>query len=448
MERRTFIAGGLLTTGSSLAPYWFSEAINEGFNPQEISSLHGHLTVTLLAQETMIPYQGGSRWAMTYNGIFPGPTLRVNPGDTLAIKLINKLSEPTNLHTHGLHTSPNGNGDNPFLMINPGESFSYVIKIPQTQMSGTFWYHPHHHELSAAQVSSGLAGAIIVEDGIDQLGLITKSTEKVLVLADPRIGNNRSVSYGSRMDSMMGRTGPHTLVNGLLLPTIHNSSSLLRLRVVNSCVTQYQNLRIPGVEIFQISSDSSRLTKPVLVESIQLTSGQRSEFFVSAKSAGKYLLRSESENLAILIMQTPTSPPETQTMLPVKVLQKVNGKRLINITGSGMGMMGGGASYTFDGRSFDPHRIDQRVHLNSIEDWVISNHTHMHHPFHIHVWPFQVIDDGSGRRLDGWHDTVNVPAGSLVRIRIPFTEISGKTVYHCHILDHEDSGMMGIIQVT
>ena len=104
-------------------------------------------------------------------------------------------------------------------------------------------------------------------------------------------------------------------------------------------------------------------------------------------------------------------------------------------------------SYSFDGSPFDPSVINQQVKLGAIEDWVIENRTTMHHPFHIHGWEFQVIDRGDGRPVAGWKDTLNVPANRSVRIRINFADFGGTSVYHCHILDHEDAGMMGVIRV-
>ena len=112
----------------------------------------------------------------------------------------------------------------------------------------------------------------------------------------------------------------------------------------------------------------------------------------------------------------------------------------------GMGGMGG-MRFTFNGESFDPKVINQSVKLNTVEDWVITNNTHMAHPFHIHAWAFQVIDRGDGEAEPGWKDTISVPVGASVRIRINFADFGGKTVYHCHILDHEDAGMMGIVRV-
>ena len=105
----------------------------------------------------------------------------------------------------------------------------------------------------------------------------------------------------------------------------------------------------------------------------------------------------------------------------------------------------GGMGFTIDGRSFDPARTDIELPLGHVEEWTLVNDSTMDHPFHLHVWSFRVV--GAPASV-GWKDTVNVPAGGAVTIRIPFTEIPGRTVYHCHILDHEDLGMMGVIDVT
>lgn len=452
MERRDFLKLGALAGGSVIAAEWIFDTPVASAKPMEFASTNGLLKVQLVAEEKLIKYANSTRWAMTYNGVFPAPTLRLIPGDTLEVTLINKLSEPTNLHTHGLHTSPSGNGDNPLLMIEPGQSFSYSFKIPMTQKSGTFWYHPHHHELSAGQVSSGLAGAIIVEDQLDAIPLITNSSEHILMLADPRIGMTSSVANTSQMDLMHGRSGPNTLVNGILVPTFDAvGGTVERLRIINSCVSQYQTISIPGAQMWKISSDSSRLPKPERTSSVTLTPGQRIEILVAAPKAGTFLLENESQPLAKLSFKTKTQDVKPASLLPFTPITKVDRRRTITVKGSGMGMMSGmnhEAAFTFDGKAFDPKRIDQAVKFGSVEEWTISNPSSMDHPFHLHAWPFQVANNGHGKTLQGWHDTVNLPSGGSVKIRIPFVDIKGTTVYHCHILDHEDAGMMGIIKVS
>ncbi len=116
----------------------------------------------------------------------------------------------------------------------------------------------------------------------------------------------------------------------------------------------------------------------------------------------------------------------------------------------GMGMGIDGRSFGFDGQQFDPSRTDQRLRLGTVEEWAIGNDTPMDHPFHLHVWPMQVIDapghDPSGP--PDWRDVLIVPARGQVRVRIPITGFGGRTVYHCHILDHEDHGMMAVVEAT
>jgi FtsP/CotA-like multicopper oxidase with cupredoxin domain len=452
MNRRNFLKLGALTGGSLLTADWLFNTELAQASPSEVVSESGVLKMTLTADERMIKYGNSTRWAMTYNGTFPAPTMRVKPGDTLQITLVNKLSNPTNLHTHGLHVSPSGNADNPLLMIEPGKTFNYVIKIPKNQKSGTFWYHPHHHELSAGQVSAGLAGAIIVEDSLDSLPIFKNTNERTIVLSDPAIGKTSAVIATSQMDLMHGRSGPNTLVNGELAPTFKVSGSKAeRLRIVNSCVSTYQTIFVDGAQMWQVSADSSRLTKPYKVSSITLTPGQRTEVVIVAPKAFTYKLQTDIQTLAKFTTRSASQAISANPILPFNPITKVDRTRTLNIKGMGMGMMGGAsheASFTFDGKVFDPNRVDQQVKFGSTEEWIINNPTGIHHPFHIHVWPFQIVDDGYGKSHEGWHDTISLPSGSTVRIRIPFVDIAGTTVYHCHILDHEDAGMMGIVKVS
>ncbi len=452
MKRRDFIKLSAVAGGSLLASNWLLETEFANAASNEIASKDGILQLTLVADEKLIKYGNTTRWAMTYNGIFPAPTLRANPGDTLKITLVNKLNQATNLHTHGLHVSPTKNSDNPLVMVAPGETFNYKIKIPLTQKSGTFWYHPHHHELSAGQVASGLAGVLVVGDALDQKPVIKNSTERIIVLADPRIGKTSAVAATSGMDLMHGRSGPNTLINGELVPAFSAvGSTPERWRIVNSCVSQYQAISIPGAEVFQVSSDSSRLSKVMRTNQVTLTPGQRTELIISAPKAGIYKVQNGQQELAKIEFNSATKSVTPQELLPLSKISKIDKRRTITIEGSGMGMMGGmkhEAAFTFDGKPFDPKRIDQSVKFNTTEEWTLINPSSMDHPFHLHAWPFQVANDGSGNFLDGWHDTVNLPSGKTVKIRIPFVDISGTTVYHCHILDHEDAGMMGIVKVS
>ena len=115
----------------------------------------------------------------------------------------------------------------------------------------------------------------------------------------------------------------------------------------------------------------------------------------------------------------------------------------------GMGTGSGGSAFTIDGRGYEPGRVDTTVRAGAVEEWTITNSSQLDHPFHLHVWPMQVVSIG-GYALDPptWQDVVNVPARRSSVVRIAFDGMTGRTVYHCHILDHEDNGMMGVIEVT
>ena len=132
--------------------------------PSVLQSSDGSLNVQLEAGGTSLLLAGRQASALAYNKEIPGPTLRIRPGDVLKIRLINNLSEPTNLHMHGLHVSPQGNGDNPFIRVDPGTAVDYEYRLPRDHPPGVYWYHPHHHGGVADQVFAGLYGAIIVED--------------------------------------------------------------------------------------------------------------------------------------------------------------------------------------------------------------------------------------------------------------------------------------------
>lgn len=163
-------------------------------------------------------------------------------------------------------------------------------------------------------------------------------------------------------------------------------------------------------------------------------------------------IQTKPQVLATLSYKSSVSPlPLPQKLLPVEVLPEPKMVRRIEMSmdmGSGMGM---GLAFMFNGQLFDPERIDTEVQLDTIEDWELANvdPDRMAHPFHLHINPFQIISrNGQPEPYRAWKDTVLVRGGETVRIRIPFRDFSSQTVYHCHILDHEDLGMMGTVLIS
>lgn len=455
----------------------------------ELTSANGKLNVTLTAAESKVPYAGTTRWAMTYNGRATGPTLRVRPGDTLTVKLVNNLSKPTSLHTHGLHVSPKQ--DDPFSMAGPGQSLTYKYDIPTDQQAGTYWYHPHVHELTAEQVASGLSGAIIVENETDA-ALSKVSTDRVLVVNDPPLvegnpwtrggaasggghdhGSMGGHDHGSMgdhgsggmsgmsgsgssgvdmMTAMMGRTGPRLLTNGsdgVILPS--PGGLLERAHVVNATASTTLTLTYSGAKLLALSTTGGRQAKPQDVSSISLSPGERTEVIMVPGPDGGQLLAQRHTNEGdggtigapeVVATIAPDAGTDTSALPSTMKADerdlfapdvKIDRQRVITLDGH--------MQPTIDGKPFDASRVDVTAKKDTVEEWVIKSNSPMLHPIHLHTWPFQV------KGQPGWTDVTGVQANGERVIRVAFDDFAGTTVLHCHVLDHEDIGMMAIIQV-
>ena len=452
--------------------------------PDVLTSADGSLDVELVARARQIPWGTATRYALTYNGTTPGPTLVVRPGDRVRITLVNELAAPTNLHTHGLYLSPSGNHDNPFVTVGAGARHTYSYDIAPEQRSLTAWYHPHMHGMVAPQVAGGLAGAIVVRDDLDTDPALTAAIERVMVLSDPKIGRTAAVLDASTLQKHQGREGDGVLVNGTSGPSLRATAGTLEhWRLVNASASRYYRLVLEGLPMTLIGTDGGRLAAPVPVDEVRLTPGERAEVLVAPTSEGEFELRTLAYDRGSLGMGTsadraivsPSAKVATVSVtgtapaaaLPAQLAApstldpgRATGRRELvlamrmGMAGmAGMGGMGGGGDnrggmeFTIDGDTFDPAATNLRTRLGRVEDWTISNTSAMDHPFHLHVWPFRVLARSDGAPEPGWKDTVNVPAGGSVTVRVPFDRVTGRTVYHCHILDHEDLGMMGVIRV-
>jgi FtsP/CotA-like multicopper oxidase with cupredoxin domain len=435
--------------------------------PPVLVSRNGLLDATLSSAPALIPYESGNRWALTVNGTTPGPTLRVRPGDRLRLVLDNRMSQATNLHTHGLHVSPKGNADNPFLEVGPGARFTYEIDIPLNHPGGLFWYHPHLHHRVAAQLFAGFFGAIIVEDAFDRLPEVANARERLLILHDVRPGTTQgTVMDASPMEQMAGREGSVVMVNGSPFPEIGAvAGQLERWRILNASPSRFYRLDLKGHQLWPVGVDGGRVEKAQATDSLDLVPGERVEVLVQPTAPGTYVLgtsavdrgsvgmgmgrgrqsQSGAASLARLVVAGERAPaariPELMARIDNLAGARVDRTRELTFSMQGM-------AFRIDGREFDPSRVDIRAALGALEEWTVRNSSTMDHPFHLHVWPFQVVAQSKGTPSPGWKDVVNVPAGGWVRMRVRFDDFTGKSVYHCHILDHEDMGMMGTIEVV
>jgi FtsP/CotA-like multicopper oxidase with cupredoxin domain len=484
INRRQFF---ILTAASALATSATSWAIGKNNKtslqtkalPSKLhKSSNGLLELDLEANSTLIDLGGKPADLLTYNGQIPAPRLEAKAGDTVRIRLTNNLSQPTNLHYHGLHVTPTGNADNAFLDIPPGESLTYEFSLPKNHPSGTFWYHPHRHGFVAEQLFGGLAGLFIIRGELDEIPEIKAAKEEFLVLQDFALDSNGRIQPPNHMAMMRGREGQLMTVSGQVNPNLEIAKGgLLRLRILNASPSRFYRLAFENHPFYLIATDGGAINAPVELEELLLSPGERVEVLVRGdQETGQYRLlnlpydrggmqmmgmmgdgmgmmggdtQTNPQVLATLTYQGSVSPlPLPQQLISVEELPQPNTVRRIELSmamGSGMGMV-----FMFNGKTFDPNRIDTQVRLNTVEEWELVNvdPDGMAHPFHLHVNPFQVISrNGKPEPYLAWKDTALVKGNETVRIRIPFRDFAGKAVYHCHILDHEDLGMMGIVEM-
>lgn len=477
--------------------------------PEVLTSHDGQLDAELTAAVGSVPLAGRSAHTAAYNGAIPGPTLRLRPGDRVRLDLANELNEPTNLHFHGLHVPPDGTADNVFVSLPPGARRRYDFVIPEDHPGGTFWYHPHRHGLVAHQVHAGLYGAIVIDGTVDDLAAVSQARPRLLVLSDITLDDRGRVPGPTPPQRMMGREGALVMVNGQLRPRLTASAGgLERWRVLNASVSRFYRLQVQGHRLVVIGSGAAALAAPERREDVLLAPGQRVELLVRVGDAGSYDIVSVpyDRGAAMPMGMGPrggdsgdargpdggmgpggvgrsgvsgsggrsprgdgadaTGTGQTVVFATLQSGDSSTSTRSLSIPGSlvpvadlsgdtvartrqvefGMRMGAGGPRFLIDGQTFDAKRVDNAVRLDTTEDWVIHNATPMDHPFHLHTWPFQVLDGPDatpGRRR--WQDVVNVPANDSVRVRIRFRDFDGRSVYHCHILDHEDLGMMAVV---
>jgi FtsP/CotA-like multicopper oxidase with cupredoxin domain len=483
ISRRTALTMGgvgLVSTAAGATGLWrelttpvFDPVTKAGFaEPDVLRSVGGRLEMRLEAVLGSHEVAGREATTMAYNGGVPGPTLRLRPGETLRVELVNRLEQPTNLHVHGLHVSPEGNGDNVFLTVDPGRSQRYEYRLPDDHPPGVYWYHPHHHGTVADQVFGGLYGAIIVEDPDEDIAV---DRERVMVVSDMTLDPDGSLVDPSTMEQMMGREGELILVNGRTEPDlVGRSGERERWRIINACTSRYLGLRLPGQGARVVGRDVGRLAKDGALDDVVLAPGNRLDLVVDLAEGTSSLTADPVERGGMMGQMMRRGPmsgsggPVTLARLrvlasgkqppgaipagpPVRDLRNadVDGLRSITFQMGMSGMTngtGGPMVFTFDGEEFDAERIDQQVQIGTVEEWTIGNDSPMDHPFHLHVWPMQLLEtDGQQLSAPVWLDVVNVPTRSEVRVRVAFDDFGGRTVYHCHILDHEDRGMMGTV---
>jgi FtsP/CotA-like multicopper oxidase with cupredoxin domain len=478
VTRRTFVGAGVAAGTGYLGGrgHRWLDAVRLRASTQSagrnarLASVDGRLDVDLVASDDWVDLAEGGAKLWSFNGQVPGPLLKAVPGDEVRIHLANHLDESTNLHFHGLHVPPDGTADNIFREVAPGEEISYAFRIPDQHPAGLFWLHPHLHGSVARQVSLGLAAPLIIRGALDAIPEVGAAREHLLVLQDFDLDRSgRPIAPG--MGALMaGREGTLVTVNGRSRPRYAvEQEGALRLRLLNASVSRFYRLSLEGHSMHIIATDGGSLATPQQVDELLLAPGERRDVLIlGSRADGVYRLISLPYNrgaagmmggslgsgspfeIASVVYEGRATSPRgiPQRLGEVERLPAARVRRTFVLSET-MGMVRGrgmGMRFLINGREFDHTRIDDRVRLDDVEEWEYVNNTDMDHPMHVHTNAFQRVGT-DGQAEPAWLDGVVVPARGRARIRIRFTDFVGATVQHCHILDHEDLGMMSTVQV-
>lgn len=460
MKRRQILQGvgalGLIA-GSQRAA-WSLSTQGQGLRLPELRL--GGLPVSLRAAPGDYDLGAGPRaGAVLLNDQWPSPTLRIAPGQRFQLDLQNQLGEDTILHWHGLRPPADMDG-HPSLVIPSGSTRPYDFTI--TDPAGTHWYHPHPHHRTAYQVYHGMAGFLIVDDGLDtERGLPTGARDLPLLLADKRISNGVLTPYNPTMGEMMaGFLGNTVLVNGRLAPVQSVEPAVYRLRLLNGSTARILNPAFQdGRAFWLIGTDAGLLPAPVSVNSVLLAPGERVEILVDLRDSVGQTLQFNSAAFTIAGGSPPTAPAQGTAfpMLQFRVDLPLAGSpgsipasfgpiappptttgpvRSFQLTQQAM-------QHFINGRVYELGRVDFTVPQGQPEIWRFTNAANFPHPMHMHGAHFRVLSrTGTPLPTDaGWKDTVLVRVGETVDVSLRFDQ-PGLFVVHCHNLEHEDMGMM------
>ena len=432
---------------------------------RNLSSRPGVVEVSITAAPTrmqLVP-GGPAVYAYAYNGTIPGPTLEAREDDSVIIHFHNALPEPTTVHWHGVHLPADADGS-PLYPIAPGTSHDYRFRLARGS-AATYWYHPHPDRRSGYQIAMGLYGAIIVRAADDSLSA-RGIADRLLILTDNRFDARGRVDFpdpksvDAIVDLENGREGNVMLVNGQMMPTISiRPGELQRWRIVDASAARIYRLAIPGRQLIQVGTDGGLIEHAVELPDVMLANSERVELLVRGGAPGdstvleslpydRYMPQTRPADWIrprpLLVIRTTDEPAFPSVTIPT-VLRPMPGLDTTHVAAHRVIVMSQGL---IDGKQMDMHRVDTRTRLGTTEIWTIQNVVGMDHPFHLHGFHFEVLDrDGVPEPFRGWKDTGNVPKHSSMRIVVRFDDFPGRWMYHCHILDHEDQGMMGVLEV-
>jgi FtsP/CotA-like multicopper oxidase with cupredoxin domain len=508
LDRRHFLISGFTIAGSTLLGSVYgcaddeitspsSSSLNPGnvrsldndlTEPPVISSVAGFLTTSITSTTNPVVVGGRhSRQPYVYNGTFPGPTLLVRPGDVIDLTYHNRAvfdqadsttgygrppraTHESNLHFHGMHVSPTGTADNMLVVVQAKGSYRYLLQIPADHPAGLYWYHEHVHGLVTNHVARGATGMIYVANSYTDQVAALGIKRRLMCLQQAFFDEDASTLTSSDAD----RDDPDlalSVINGQLMPDIRIRPGEPQVwSLLNASASAFYVLRLEGHTFDVIADDGTPLRSPRLnQETLMLASGKRLEVIVHGTATkGSYVLSYDAydqgvdqwphKSIATLIVKgdawTGPDHPGVDTSVALEDLSTaIVPPELVRTIVFGQNNSvpeGEFGRFTINGHSWDPDYSEWTSTLGTTEEWFIRNDTNQDHPFHVHVNPFQITRiNGSSVAFDSYQDVAIIPRFGSLTVRTKFRDFTGGPILmHCHILDHEDMGMMTRFEIA
>lgn len=395
-----------------------------------------------------------------FNGDHLGPTLRAERGEKVRVRIHNGLDEASTVHWHGMHLPAKMDGG-PHQMIEAGGRWSPHWTVDQP--AATLWYHPHPHGATEQHVQRGLAGMFIVDDaGSEQPALPKRyGIDDLPVIVQDVKFDGVDLDHGHGMMQNVGFLGDRTMVNGTLSPYREVADELIRLRLLNASTARTYSFGFSDDRAFTlIGTDGGLLERPASLERIQLSPGERAEIVVRMRPGERTVLRSfPQDNYGDAWQQRFNGGDDAFDVLQLRAAGRLRPSPELPSTLGRLEIPDGKDAVRarhFDlkrsginGRAMAMDRVDETVTRGTTETWTVRNSNGMPHNFHVHDVQFRVLEvngEAPPPELRGPKDTVFLPNGATMRIAMRFdgpADPDTPYMYHCHLLYHEDEGMMG-----
>lgn len=446
--------------------------------PEVAASRDGVLRITLRQAPATITVAGKTFRSNVFNDSYAPPVLKLRRGERLDLTLQNRIGaadiqidgpEDTNLHYHGMSISPLPPADDIFLHVASGADYQYSWQVPNTHPQGAHWYHPHPHGLVEPQILSGMSGMLLIDGVLDHFPSFARLEERYFLLKDIQLP-------GAQDGDALTKT-----INGVLGGAVRLRPGEMQVwHLANVGADAYFHLSVDGMPLWELSRDGNLRASPEPNDSMLLPPGARSTVVVQAPAtAGAYAIRTLNVDtgpqgdpnpevqLATLIVEGDRAYPadiearlraglaqpaaSVDTLTPAQVLAlPITRRRTVVFSETE-----DGNTFFIDGKEYDPARDDVTVNLGDVEEWTLLNVSGERHVFHIHQLDF-LVQSINQNDVDetGLRDVIDLPyqqngVPGEVKVIIPFTNpvMVGRFVFHCHIVEHEDGGMMANIVV-